>query len=208
MLYILMSVNVEYSTKEISSNILYNTLKMLVRRKNLKSGDKIFNDNKDIFIEKGEIDFKDDNNKKFSLYLNSSKISSIVQGSQLDDYLKNNLDVQKIIIIKDPSKKVVKQIMTEYTNAEIFMEHELMEDIPSKFFIPEHQLLSDDEKKNLLETFKDNELAKINDTDAMSRYYGAKPEDIFRIIRPSITAGYNIFYRRVVSGNINQLFET
>lgn len=208
MLYILMSVNVEYSTKEISSNILNNTLKMLVRRKNIKSGDKIFNDNKDIFIEKGEIDFKDDNNKKFSVYLNSSKISSIVQGSQLDDYLKNNLDVQKIIIIKDPSKKVVKQIMTEYINAEIFMEHELMEDIPSKFFIPEHQLLSDDEKKNLLETFKDNELAKINDTDVMSRYYGAKPEDIFRIIRPSITAGYNIFYRRVVSGNINQLFET
>ena len=203
-----MSVNVEYSTKEISSNILNNTLKMLVRRKNLKSGDKIFNDNKDIFIEKGEIDFKDDNNKKFSLYLNSSKISSIVQGYQLDDYLKNNLDVQKIIIIKDPSKKVVKQIMTEYTNAEIFMEHELMEDIPSKFFIPEHQLLSDDEKKNILETFKDNELAKINDTDVMSRYYGAKPEDIFRIIRPSITAGYNIFYRRVVPGNINQLFET
>jgi DNA-directed RNA polymerase subunit H (RpoH/RPB5) len=203
-----MSVNVEYSTKEISSNILNNTLKMLVRRKNLKSGDKIFNDNKDRFIEKGEIDFKDDNNKKFSVYLNSSKISSIVQGSQLDDYLKNNLDIQKIIIIKDPSKKVVKQIMTEYTNAEIFMEHELMEDIPSKFFIPEHQLLSDDEKKNLLETFKDNELAKINDTDAMSRHYGAKPEDIFRIIRPSITAGYNIFYRRVVSGNINQLFET
>ena len=38
-----------------------------------------------------------------------------------------------------------------------------MEDIPSKFFIPEHQLLTEEEKKNILETFKETELAKINE---------------------------------------------
>jgi DNA-directed RNA polymerase I, II, and III subunit RPABC1 len=98
--------------------------------------------------------------------------------------------------------------MTEYPNSEAFMEHELMEDLPAKIFIPEHQLLSDDEKKNILETFKETELAKINDTDVMSRHFAAKIGDIFRIIRPSITAGKNIFYRRVVAGNINQLFDS
>ena len=41
----------------------------------------------------------------------------------------------------------------------------------------------------------------------MSRYYLAKLGDIFRIIRPSITAGKNIFYRRVVPGKIDQLFD-
>ena len=110
--------------------------------------------------------------------------------------------------MREPSKKVVKQIMNEYVNCEIFFEYEMMEDIPMKVFIPEHQLLTEEEKKNILETFKETELAKINDTDIMSRYYLAKFGDIFRIIRPSITAGKNIFYRRVVIGNLNQLFDS
>ena len=203
-----MSVNVEYSTKEIFTIVLTNTLLMLERRKLLKSSKKIMEDLNDTFVEKGIIEFKDDNNNKISINLTPGKLTSIVQGSQLDEYLKTNLDIHKIVIIKDPSKKVIKQIITDYINAEIFMEHELMEDIPSKFFIPEHQLLTEEEKKNILETFKDSELAKINDTDTMSRYFGAKVGDIFRMIRPSITAGYNIFYRRVVSGNFNQIIET
>jgi DNA-directed RNA polymerase subunit H (RpoH/RPB5) len=203
-----MSVNVEYSTKEIFTIVLTNTLKMLVRRKNIKSIDKILEEFNNAFVEKGIIDFKDDSNNKISINLTPGKLTSIVQGSQLDEYLKMNVDVHKIIIIKEPSKKVIKQVITDYMNAEIFIEHELMEDIPSKFFIPEHQLLTEEEKKNILETFKETELAKINDTDIMSRYFGAKVGDIFRMIRPSITAGYNIFYRRVVSGNLNQIFET
>jgi len=202
-----MSVNVEYSTKEIFTIVLTNTLLMLVRRKALKTNQKILEDFNNTFVEKGIIEFKDDNNNKISINLTPGKLTSIVQGSQLDEYLKNNVDVHKIIIIKDPSKKVIKQVITDYTNAEIFIEHEMMEDIPSKFFIPEHQLLTEEEKKNLLETFKESELAKINDTDIMSRYFGAKVGDIFRMIRPSITAGYNIFYRRVVSGNFNQISE-
>jgi hypothetical protein len=202
-----MSVNVEYSFKEVSSVVLENVLKMLVRRKNIKSIEKLLDEHKPTFIEKGIVEIKDENNKKISIHINASKLSSIVQGSQLDDYLKNETNVHKIIIMKEPSKKVVKQIMTEYINSEIFFEHEMMEDIPSKFFIPEHQLLTEEEKINILETFKENELAKINDTDIMSRYYGAIIGDIFRIIRPSITAGYNIFYRKVVAGNLNQLFD-
>lgn len=202
-----MSVNVEYSSKEVSQVVLQNILKMLVRRNNIASIDKLFNDNKNDFSEKGLIDFKDDKNGKISINLSNGKLSSIVQGSPLDDYLKNNLEIHKILIMKEPSKKVVKQIMNEYTNAEIFFENEMMEDLPSKIFIPEHQLLSEEEKTNILETFKEIELAKINDTDIMSRYYLAKLGDIFRIIRPSITAGKNIFYRRVVPGKIDQLFD-
>lgn len=203
-----MSVNVEYSTKEIANILLKNTLLMLVRRKQITTIEKILGEFNETFVQKGIIEFKDDNNNKISINLTSGKLTTIVQGSQLDDYLKNNTDVHKIIIIKEPSKKVIKQVITDYINAEIFFEHELMEDIPSKFFIPEHQLLTEDEKKNILETFKEAEIAKINDTDIMCRHFNAKVGDIFRMIRPSITAGYNIFYRRVVPGNFNQLFET
>jgi DNA-directed RNA polymerase subunit H (RpoH/RPB5) len=203
-----MSVNVEYSSKEVAGIVLHNTLLMLVRRKNLSKIDKLFDELKPIFIEKGLVDFKDNDNNKFSITLSTGKLASVGQDPELESYLKTNLDIHKIIIMKEPSKKVIKQIMTEYPNSEAFMEHELMEDLPAKIFIPEHQLLSDDEKKNILETFKETELAKINDTDVMSRHFAAKIGDIFRIIRPSITAGKNIFYRRVVAGNINQLFDS
>jgi DNA-directed RNA polymerase subunit H (RpoH/RPB5) len=202
-----MSVNVEYSTKEVSQVVLENVLKMLVRRNNISKHEKLLEELKESFVSKGVVDFKDEANQKISINLSNVKLSSIVQGSPLDDYLRNNLDVHKIVIMREPSKKVVKQIMTDYPNSEIFFEYEMMEDIPSKIFIPEHQLLTEEEKKNILETFKESELAKINDTDIMSRYYLAKFGDIFRIIRPSITAGKNIFYRRVVPGKIDQLFD-
>jgi DNA-directed RNA polymerase subunit H (RpoH/RPB5) len=201
-----MSVSVEYSTKEVSSIVLTNILKMCVRRNLIDEIETIFEKNNDDFISKGMIDFKDNKNKKISVHLYTGKIASIVQGSPLDDYLKNNTDVHKIVIMKDPSKKTAKQISSEYPNSEIFFEYEMMEDIPSKMFIPEHILLSEEEKKDFLQIFKESELAKINDTDIMSRYYGAKAGDIFRIIRPSFTAGKNIFYRRVVNGTWDILF--
>jgi DNA-directed RNA polymerase subunit H (RpoH/RPB5) len=201
-----MSVSVEYSTKEVSSIVLTNVLKMCMRRNLIDEIETIFEKNNDDFVSKGMIDFKDNKNKKISIYLYTGKIASIVQGSPLDDYLKNNTDVHKIVIMKDPSKKTAKQISSEYPNSEIFFEYEMMEDIPSKLFIPEHILLTNDEKKEFLEIFKETELAKINDTDMMSRYYAAQIGDIFKIVRPSLTAGKNVFYRKVVPGNINQLF--
>lgn len=202
-----MSTSIQYSQKEISIVVLDNILKMLERRSLINNYTEIFNGNKEIFTNKGIIEFNGIN-KKISINLYTAKISSIAQGSQLDDYLKNNTNIYKFIIMKDSTKRIVKQILTEYINAEFFFEHEMMEDIPSKLFIPEHTLLTEDEKKEFLNIFKENELAKINDTDMMSRYYGAKLNDIFKIVRPSLTAGRNIFYRKVIPGNIAQLFDS
>jgi DNA-directed RNA polymerase subunit H (RpoH/RPB5) len=201
-----MSVSVEYSIKEISQIILENTLKMLVNRNVITGYGDILKQNEEDFITKGIIEFKDKNNQKISIHLFTGKIPSIVQNSPLNEYLRANLDVHKILILKERTKKVAKQVM-EYPNAEFFFEDEMMEDIASKLFIPKHILLSEDDKNELLKIFKDSELAKINDMDRMSRYYMAKPGDVFKIIRPSITAGNNIFYRRVVMGNLTQLFD-
>jgi DNA-directed RNA polymerase subunit H (RpoH/RPB5) len=41
----------------------------------------------------------------------------------------------------------------------------------------------------------------------MAREYNAVVGDIFRIIRPSIVAGKNVFYRRVINGSWDLLFE-
>lgn len=201
-----MSINVELNTKEINIEICKNVLKMLKKRKLINDDqlifDKIFND----INNKASIEFTLNNNNKCSIYIINAKVSSIIQGTPIDDFLSNNSDMQKIIIIKECSKKAVKQIINDYNNSEFFFEHEMLEDIPSKSFIPEHQLLSIDEQNELLSKFNQSELSIIYNTDMMARYYNAKVGDIFRIIRPSVTSGNSIFYRRVHNGPWDILF--
>ena len=200
-----MSVSVEYNNREINQNVIENILKMLERRKIIESWEnELKKINIDDFQNKSNFEL---NNIKFGIYLVNAKLTTIVQGHPLDVYLSNNLDIHKIIIAKDVAKKVVKQIVNDYKNAEFFFESEMFEDIPSKIFMPKHEIITGEEKEEILSKFNETELARIFLTDMMARYYGAKFGDIFKITRPSFTAGKNIFYRRVVNSSWDILFE-
>jgi len=200
-----MSVSVEYNNREINQIVIENILKMLNRRETISSWEDEFKKfNSSDFQNKNIFEL---NNVKIGIYLVNAKLTTISQGHPLDVYLSNNIDIHKIIIAKDVAKKVVKQIANDYKNAEFFFESEMLEDIPSKIFIPEHRIITGEERAEILEKFSENELSRIFLTDMMSRYYGAKIGDIFKIIRPSFTAGKNIFYRRVVNSSWDILFE-
>jgi DNA-directed RNA polymerase subunit H (RpoH/RPB5) len=207
-----MSINVEFSTKELNKIVIENVLNMLSRRKLLKSPNDAIKKLGDDFLNKTifevVLDDKTVIGNMVSINLVNAKLSSIVQKTPLDDYLSNNVDVHKIIICKDVAKKVVKQIVSEYKNAEFFFESEMLEDLPSKVFMPEHQLLQEEERKELFDKYSEAELSRIFVTDMMARYYNAKIGDVFRIIRPSFTAGKNVFYRRVVNGSWDILFHS
>ena len=201
-----MSLNIKYNYEEINAIILENTLKMLERRKLIKSWSEEFNKLNIDKTTKTTFEIILPDKKIYSIYLISAKLASIVQGTPLDDYLSNNLETHKIIIAKDVTKKVVKQIISDYKNAEFFFESDMLEDIPSKIFIPEHQLLTQEEQTELLSKFSEYDISRIFLTDMMSRYYGAKIGDIFRIIRPSCKAGKNTDYRKVVNSSWDILF--
>ena len=202
-----MSFNVEYKPSELNEILIGNVLKMLERRKIISSWSDEYKKLSSDISTKSIFEITLPDKSKYGIYLINAKITSIVQGTPLDDYLSNNIDIHKIIIAKDVSKKVVKQIVGEYKNTEFFFESEMLEDIPSKVFIPEHYLLTLEEKTELLEKFDESDLARIFISDTMSRYYGAKVGDIFRIIRPSFTAGKNVFYRKVVNSSWDILFD-
>jgi len=201
-----MSVNIELNSKEINNEVCLNILKMLKRRNKIDDVDSMFSKIAEDINQKAIIEFKLNDNSKCSIYFVSAKLSSISQGTPIDEYLSNNLDSHKIVILKDPAKKVLKQIITDYINAEFFFEHEMLEDIPNKVFIPVHILLTETEKTELLNKFNKNELSIIFDTDMMARYYNAKVGDIFKIIRPSLSSGNSIFYRRVNHGSLDMLY--
>ena len=69
--------------------------------------------------------------------------------------------------------------------------------------VPIHKIISEKEKKDLLEKFKitPDQLPKILNTDPVSVFIGAQPGQIVKIIRKSQTAKEAVAYRLVVESN-------
>ena len=66
--------------------------------------------------------------------------------------------------------------------------------------VPKHEILSDKEKKDVLEKFEvnENQLPKISVSDPVIELIGASPGDAIKITRKSKTAGEAVYYRLVV----------
>ena len=110
-----MSENIEYTNKELTKLLLKNTLKMLYIRdlinfEDIESYILNIDENKNIF------EIKLNNKKIYSIYLLNTSITTIISGTPLDEYLSENINIHKIVIAKNVSKKVVKQLYHQYQN--------------------------------------------------------------------------------------------
>jgi DNA-directed RNA polymerase I, II, and III subunit RPABC1 len=106
-----------------------------------------------------------------------------------------------IIVVRGSLTSVAKNGISELSQRgfklEYFKDSELLVDITEHKLVPEHQVLTEEEKKKLLERYrlKEFQLPRILVTDPVARYLGLERRKVVKIIRPSETAGRYVTYR-------------
>lgn len=139
----------------------------------------------------------------------SQKVSSISKASGFSDILTTYKQNPKILVVGSMNSKLRYQIQNDeanYPNLEIFLEKELMINIIKHVSQPKFIMLKADEAVKTMEEYfaKKRDMPKMLMSDPVALYYNAKPGDLFRVIRPSETAGLAPSYRLVIKGQIKE----
>ncbi|KAL4450102.1 hypothetical protein ABPG77_010771 [Micractinium sp. CCAP 211/92] len=115
-----------------------------------------------------------------------------------------NEGVQRAIMVTQANMTpFAKQCLSEMAPKyyiELFQEAELLVNITKHTLVPQHRILTKEEKQTLLDRYKvkDTQLPRIQFNDPVARYFGMTRGSVVRIVRPSETAGRYVTYRLCV----------
>ena len=203
-------LNIEIKGNDKNKIILTNTIKMLTNRHNVLNPDNLEKNIKKVEDQLDENLFfsikSDYNEDVYNIKIYYQKLTTIKKITSIEEFILKNKKAKKILILSSINNKVYNQLM-QYKNIEAFFDYELMINLVDLHIIPKHHLLTEEEKDIYIQSYhqmtKNNfkGMSKMFVSDPVARYYNMKVGDIVRIIRPSVTSGNSIFYRRIIPGN-------
>ena len=200
--------SVTYSQKEITNILLDNVLKMLENRGKIDPKNHKKNFNNLINQIKDELMFVlETKDFKVGIRIIKYKVSSLTRIDGINELLGDDTFDLKLVIFKEMNQKTFKQIIA-FKNSQAFWEHELMINIIENNYVPQHQVLTDEERIDFVKSYQitRDKLPKLYLYDPISRYYNMKIGDVVRIYRPSPNSGVAITYRVVIDSPVQDLF--
>lgn len=122
------------------------------------------------------------------------KVTDVDNSPIFNDFLKSYEKFHKIVIFDGMAEKVYNSIRRK-KNLEAFEKDSMMIDYMSYIGAPvECSIVLNDDIKHILNP----KIAKIYENDPLARYYGAKIDDILRIVRASVNNSNEVSYRKVI----------
>eukprot|EP00210_Caulerpa_lentillifera_P000737 g714.t1 len=142
---------------------------------------------------------QDHTDQIFVYFVEDQKVGVNTVKSLFDKMKAENVRRAIMVIIGKLSafvKSSLSQMESEY-KVEVFQEKELLVNITKHALVPEHSVLTKNEKETLLQQYKltEAQLPRILLTDPIARYFGLEKGQVVKIIRSSETAGRYVTYR-------------
>ena len=103
-----------------------------------------------------------------------------------------------IVVLKGTTSIARKELDSLHPcKIEIFTQDELMVNITEHDLVPRHELLTVEQKQEVLKKYrvKEFQLPKIQVEDPIARYFGVRKGQVMKITRASETAGRYVTYR-------------
>jgi DNA-directed RNA polymerase subunit H (RpoH/RPB5) len=143
-------------------------------------------------------------NKKIYLKFIHDDIKSINPTSVLGKFLQKYNSDFKFIVLDDISQKIEQELFKSDNFSIIFKKNELLSNLVDHDIVPKHIMLSKDLADKVLIAYnaKKINMPLISRADPVAKYYGMKPNDICKILRPSTLTTFVPFYRICVDAKI------
>lgn len=188
------------TNKEIIETICENTIKMLVQRKLLdKKDQESYITEMTEKINKDQIyEIKTDQREPLVIKLFLRRVKNPNNVPELVKFFDNYAKYHKILIVSDDNEKTSRTLV--FDNTEVFFAWQLMMNMIEHVSVPQHTLLSEDQKKEFMKSYnvKKSQCPQIYTVDKIAKYYNLQSDNVVRIVRPSEISGYGTMYRYTV----------